>query len=100
MPAEKKSDSNLNAALSYLWVISIIMLLTKKEDPFIQFHAKQGTVLFVATFIWIILLIGWILQPIVVFLVFIASVVGFIKAYQGEKYKLPLVGDLAEKINI
>jgi len=97
MAEEKKSDSNLMAALSYLWILSVVMLLVKKEDPYVQFHAKQGVVLFLASIVlWIIPIIGWLLNIAVT----IAIIIGFIKAYQGEEYRLPLVADLADKINL
>lgn len=90
------SDSNLMAALSYVWIISIIMMIIKKDDKFVVFHAKQGLVLFIASFIGIIPFIGWVVWIVVV----IFDIIGFIKALSGERYKIPVVGDLAEKINI
>jgi uncharacterized membrane protein len=100
MPEETKtttSDSNLMAALSYLWLLSVVMLLVKKEDAFVQFHAKQGLVLFIASVVlWVIPIIGWLLN----IAVFIAVILGFIKALQGEKYEMPLVSDIAKKINL
>jgi len=99
------SDSNLMAALSYVWVISIVMLVIKKDDPFVSFHAKQGTVLFAFSILGMVLTplitpIVFILGPIVSIIIVIGEVIGFIKALSGEKYKIPIVGDLAEKINI
>jgi len=91
--SKSESDSNLMAALSYLWLLSVVMLLVKKDDPYVLFHAKQGLVIFIASF-----LIGWI--PVLNLIIVVAVILGFVKAIQGEKYKLPLVGDLAEKINI
>jgi uncharacterized membrane protein len=94
-------DSNLMAALSYVWVLSVVMLVIKKDDEFVKFHAKQGTVLFVASVIsWILALIVWILGPILGIVILIGCIIGFIKAISGEKYKLPVVGDLAEKIKM
>ncbi len=85
------------AAISYLWIASILMLVMKKDDPFVQFHAKQGTVIFLGSLIlWFIPVLGWILNIFAL----IAMIIGFMKAYAGEKYKMPVVGDLAEKINL
>jgi uncharacterized membrane protein len=104
-PAAKSGgDDNLMGAISYIGIIAVVMLLVKKDSEYVQFHAKQGTVLFigevilgiVGTFIWVLFFV-WGL----VWLVFLlASIIGFIKALSGEKYKLPVVGDLADKINI
>ncbi|MDD4873570.1 MAG: hypothetical protein PHE15_01130 [Dehalococcoidales bacterium] len=39
----------------------------------------------------------WILWPIISILGFILWIVLIVKAYQGIKYKLPVIGDIAEK---
>src|SRR5882724_8140534 len=39
------SDRTLMVILSYLWILALIPLLTKKEDPDIQWHAKNGLAL-------------------------------------------------------
>lgn len=95
-PTNQSSDSNLMAALSYLWILSVVMIIIKKDDKFVMFHAKQGLILFIVSFIWIIPVLGWFINIVV--LIFV--IVGFIKALAGERYKIPLVGDLAEKINM
>lgn len=103
-PAAKASDENLIAALSYISLIAVVILLIKKESDYIQFHAKQGLVLFIAEVIWgVIATLLWFL-PFISWLVwlvfFIVSVIGFIKAYNGERYRLPVVADIADKISI
>ncbi|MFA6909364.1 MAG: hypothetical protein WC289_05830 [Patescibacteria group bacterium] len=90
------SESKLMAALSYVWIVSVIMLLIKKDDQFVYFHARQGLVLFLASFIGIIPVIGWFLWILVLLL----DLFGFIKALSGERYALPGVSTLAEKIKI
>ncbi len=91
----KTNDSSLMAALSYLWILSVVMLVIKKDDSFIIFHAKQGLILFIASFLSWIPGIGWILGLVILALV----IIGFIKALSGERYKMPVVGNLAEKIH-
>ena len=106
VPAQSSvgGDDKLVAAISYIGIISVIVLLVKKDSDYVQFHAKQGTALFIlevvwmviTTFLWFLLFVTWTL-----WLVFLAAtVIGFIKAYSGERYKMPLVGDLAKKINL
>lgn len=94
---QKDVDTNrVMAALSYVWIVSLIMLLLKKNSPYVQFHAKQGFVLWVASIIfWFIPVIGWLLNLIV--LIFV--VVGFVQALNGNTWKAPLISELAEKIN-
>jgi uncharacterized membrane protein len=96
---EDKKDIRENktlAILSYLSILCLIPLLMKKDSKFVKFHAKQG----------LVLLIGWIFVGVPFFgkvlslILTIFSVIGIINVL-GEKYaELPLVGELAKKINI
>ena len=100
----QKSDDNLIAAVSYLWILSIIILLVKKDSDYVRFHARQGVVLFgISVVVGIIGIPLWFLfwlVSLVNLVIFVAVVIGFIKALGGQRYKLPVVGDLAEKINL
>ena len=91
-------ENKIIAALAYLWVISIVVLLVKKDSKFAQFHAKQGLVLFLASIVsGFIPFIGWfILSPIIG----IVALIGLIQALMGKYWKIPVVADLAEKINL
>ena len=96
-------DANLAAALSYLvgFVTGIIFLLVEKDNRFVRFHAMQSTLVFIGIVaIDILLQIVPILGAlVVVFIVIPASAVLWLllmyKAYQGEDFKLPLVGQIA-----
>lgn len=93
----KAGDENLMAALSYLWFLSVVILLLKKDSDYIKFHAKQGLVLFLASIVlWFVPVLGWMFQLVIA----MGVVVGFIKALTGERFSLPLVADLAKKINL
>ncbi|MBI3573054.1 MAG: hypothetical protein HY092_02545 [Candidatus Kerfeldbacteria bacterium] len=88
------TDTNLLAALSYAPLLSLIILLVKRNDDYIKFHAKQGFVLFISMLVWGFPVIGWLIG----LLAFIAMLVGFIMAWQGKRYPLPGVAKLASKI--
>ncbi|HLK18763.1 MAG TPA: hypothetical protein VKT81_07395 [Bryobacteraceae bacterium] len=94
------------------WVVSIVVLASARfrEDAKVRFHAFQGLYLFVA---WLI--VDWVLSPLLSFphewgppfykiipalmkvAVFGAWVFMIIKTAQDEMYKLPILGELAEK---
>ena len=94
---QKDIESNhVLAALSYLWILSIIILLIKKDSPFVQFHAKQGTVIFAATVIISFLPPLWILNV----LLWIVALIALIRAYQGQTWEIPGVKEVANKINL
>jgi uncharacterized membrane protein len=100
-PKPGSSDSNLMAALSYVWVLSVVMLVIKKDDEFVKFHAKQGTVLFLVSVVaWLLSMVLFFLGPLLSVAIAIVCIIGFIKALSGERYKLPVIGDLAEKIKL
>lgn len=88
------------AAIGYIWILCLVPLFLKKGSPYCQFHAKQGLVLFIIEIIgWIIFwipVIGWLLFIMVLLL----AVMGFVNALQGNFWKMPIIGDLAEKINL
>jgi uncharacterized membrane protein len=89
---------NTAAALSYIgfWVTGIIFLLIEKE-PFVRFHAMQSIIVFgILTLIWLFPLF-WIFTPLIGIIGIVLWLLLIYKAYQGEKFKLPVIGDFAEK---
>ena len=97
-------EENVAGLLSYVlwWITGLIFFLIEKENKFVRFHAMQSIIFSVAMIILYIILglipvVGWILIPIVGILVFILWIILMIKAYQGAKFKLPVIGNLAEK---
>jgi len=100
-------EENVASALCYVigWVTGIIFYLLEKENKTVKFHAMQSILTFLplmilsaifTTMSWYIPAI-WFLSWIFGILTFILWLVLIIKAYQGEKFKLPIVGDIAEK---
>ena len=95
---------NLAGLLCYLagFVTGIIFLIIEKDNKFVRFHAMQSIFVFGGLFVLQIVLsfipfIGWILIPFVGIAALILWILLMIKAYNGETYKLPIVGDMAEK---
>ncbi len=97
-------DENLEALLCYIvgWVTGIIFLFLEKENEFVRFHAMQSLVTFAGLFIiGIIAPVIPILGSIISLLMFPVGIVLWLllmyKSYNGERYKLPYVGDFSEK---
>ncbi|HLE06110.1 MAG TPA: hypothetical protein VI790_02060 [Candidatus Nanoarchaeia archaeon] len=99
----KKEDgtAKILAAVSYLWIIGLILLFVEKKNKFVIFHAKQATGIFAVSllviiigFIPVINLIAWVLN----ILVFIAFIYGFVMALMGDEKEIPVVYDFGEKI--
>lgn len=97
-------DANLAGALTYVLgpITGILFLVLEKESKFVRFHAMQSTITFVALFVVSLVLgmipiLGWLLLLPYQLAVLILWIVLMFKAFKGEKFKLPTVGDLAEK---
>jgi len=103
-------EPNVAGLLCYVlgWITGLIFLLLAKEDKFVRFHALQSIVTFGAFTVLITIFsvfsdiryIGALFEVLNILssiLAFVVWIVLMVKAYQGEKYKLPVAGDIAEK---
>ena len=97
-------EGKIWAFIGYWWILFLVPLLGKKDNKFALFHGKQGMVLFV---FWIVISIIFfipVIGPIINFLGWIIhiilAIIGMVKSLQGEYWKMPVLGDIAEKINI
>ena len=94
---------NVAALLCYLgtFITGIIFLVLEKDNRFVRFHAMQSIITFgsltVLSMIFGFMPLLWILMPILGILQLILWVILMVKAYQGELFKLPMIGDIAEK---
>ena len=106
-------DENVAGTVSYagLWVTGLVFFLIDKR-PFVRFHAAQSMVLFgaITVFYWVLKIIfgfggflffggfAWILYRVIWLACVILLILCMVKAYQNERFKLPVVGDIAENI--
>ncbi len=95
---------NVEALLAYLlgFITGIIFYIIEKENKFVRFHAVQSIVVFGFFFVLGIVLslipvLGRILMPALWIIEIVVWIVLMMKAYQGENFKLPIAGDIAEK---
>jgi uncharacterized membrane protein len=102
---------NVAAALSYIWIVGLVFLLIEpyNKNRFVRFHAFQS-VFYAAA--WLVLWYGMhivfsimpFLGLLILPLYFLIGIGGFVywlflafKAYGNERYKIPIIGDIAEK---
>ncbi len=103
-------DENIAGLLCYVawWVTGVIFLVIEKESKFVKFHAIQSIIVSIALIIVYIVLFILAMIPYIGFifgilmwllwiLMVIIYILCIIKAYQHQKFKLPIIGDMAEK---
>ena len=101
---------NVAAGLSYVfgWLTGLIFFLVEKQNRFVRFHAMQSILFFGGISVIDILLsvIGnfGFLGVLTVFASSALGIIGLvgwivlmINGFQGKYFKLPIVGDYAEK---
>jgi len=102
-PKEKKIPNKL-ALMSYIGPLCLIPILTKEKDEFVKFHVGQGLILFICELTtWIILSVIpflWFLSNFFGLLWFVLIIIGIMNVVNGQRKKLPLIGDFAGKIKI
>lgn len=98
-------DENVAGALTYAlgWITGAAFLLFEPANNFVRFHARQSLIVFgglsIAWFVAVTIpIIGWFFAFFVIpYLSVGLWLLLMYKAYKGDRYKLPLVGDLAER---
>jgi len=104
-PSAGGLTDNVAGALAYVTIIPAIIFLVVapyNRNRFVRFHSFQCLLLAVA---WIALNFVIAFVPFIHFMLYsLLGLVGFVlwlillfKAYQGEKWKIPVIGDIAEK---
>jgi uncharacterized membrane protein len=104
-------SENSASGLAYITIIpAIIFLIVEPFNrmPAVRFHSWQSIFLAIA---WIVVDVGtiilhripfigwtmWFFTPLIGVVFFILWLIVLIKAFNGQRFKLPIVGDLAEK---
>jgi uncharacterized membrane protein len=97
-------SDNAAGALAYVTIIPAIIFLIVapyNTNSYIRFHSWQsiflGICAFVIGFINVIPILGQIIFLIGMLALFVAWIIVLLKALKGERYKLPIIGNLAEK---
>jgi uncharacterized membrane protein len=98
-------DENVESIIAYagIWVTGLIFLFIEKDNNHVRFHAMQSLITFFSLFIassliLVIPVIGVIISSLITFVGTILWLLLMYKAYNGEVFKLPFIGDLAEEL--
>ncbi len=85
------------AMLAYVPIFCIYPWTLRKVKPELEPHARQGMILF-ALEIFLFLITVPMFYKLLWIVVLVLSILGIWAAFNGRKYKLPILGDLAEKL--
>jgi uncharacterized membrane protein len=112
-PTSMNMEANVAAGLSYIlgWITGLIFFLMEKQNRFVRFHAMQSIILAIATTVLFIVLdvfslalvftaIGCLFTPLISLVgiaFFVLWLICMINAFQGKYFKLPIIGDMAER---
>jgi fumarate reductase subunit D len=91
------------AMLGYIPFMCFVPLVKMKDNPFALKHGKQGLLLFIIEIIAVIFLlpkVGDLLWGAVIVLCLAAAAAGIFFATQGQEWKVPFIGDWADKFKI
>jgi uncharacterized membrane protein len=106
---------NVAAALAYVTIIPAIIFLVLEpynRIPLVRFHSFQSIFFCIAAFVLQVgvmivegflhfIPLSWVIfsgfNALLGLVLFIAWLIAILKAFKGEVYKLPVIGDLAEK---
>lgn len=111
-PTSMGMQANVAAGLSYVlgWVTGLVFFLVEKQNRFVRFHAMQSILFFggitilsvVLNFVWVagipfISFVALCINGLLGLVAFVGWIILLINGFQGKYFKLPVIGDYAEK---
>jgi uncharacterized membrane protein len=96
-------EGRMAAIMAYIPILCFIPLLNMRDNKEAHFHARQGVLLFLIEVLAVIFLIpgisNFVFKAVLIMAVAL-SVVGIYFALQSKNFKLPIIGDLADKAKL
>jgi uncharacterized membrane protein len=112
-PDDLNEEDKVMLIFSYLWVLALVPFMATRRE-YVRWHAKQGLILCgIACLVFLgVIFVGAILATLsrvfawvfafalinLVLLYLAVAIVCVIKAIRGERWAIPFLGDLVEKI--
>ncbi len=109
-PTSMNMDPKLAGALSYItWIAGLVFVIAEKQNRFVRFNAIQSLMMWltptavaiVASILgYAVPTLGLVLSCLAGLLwigAFVGAIVAAINAYQGKMFKIPVIGDYAER---
>ncbi len=97
-------NSNVAAVFAYLlgFISGVTMLIIEREDRYVRFHALQSVLVFLAALVATMIAasvpaVGWLLKSLLSVATAVVWVFLMFKAFSGERYKVPYIGEIADR---
>lgn len=101
--AFQTDEGRLAAVMSYIPFLCFVPLLSMRHNEEARFHARQGVILFLVEVLAVLFMFHRISDFVFTTILIMAvalSIAGIYFAMQGRNYRLPIVGDLADKTKL
>jgi len=108
-PPQQTGSQPIMLVLSYLGLLALIPLLVEQDDAEVQWHAKNGLLMFAGVIVLAIVLmilnfvpfigtiIGCALLPILWIVAIVVHIIAIVKALKGERLHVPFVSEYVEQ---
>jgi len=100
---ESVDEGRSAAILAYIPFLCFVPLTTMRDNKFAMHHGRQGLVLLMAEILAVLFLIPKVSNFFWVMIIILcagSAIAGILFAVQGKMYKLPYVGDIADKFKL
>ena len=94
-------EQKIMAALAYVGFLVLVPLFVSRDDKYVLWHTKQGLVL-LAGLILAVIAAQWIavIGNILFLILLLVDVAALIQALSGRWWKIPVIGDIADKFKM
>ena len=96
-------DRRMAAVMAYIPFLCVVPLIRMRNDKYAYFHARQGLVLFfleIIAFIFSFPHLSQLFWTAIIIGCIGAAVAGIIFAIQGKMHRIPIIGDIADRIRM
>lgn len=99
---EKNTKSQFMAMMSYLGVLCLVPLVRNKDDEYVDFHARQGLVIWILGILAIFTLyipgLGKLVFGTLAMMVMAYSILGLVSVLLHKAWRLPIIYNLSTKL--
>lgn len=94
-------EQKIMAALSYVGFLVLVPLFVSRDDKYVYWHVKQGLVLLIGLILAVVAAQWIAMVGNILFLVLLlVDVAALVQALLGRWWKIPVIGDIADKFKV